>query len=444
MSSPSILILDVDGTLNIEYPSKVINRNQELVKKNPYGAKIWDLFEASTKNMEAKPQFLPYYYSKCFRKRFKKIYVITARLDKWRPQTEKWLKKWGISYDEIYLRPSELMSLPSHEVKEIIINKYILNRHKPREIVACDDELGICNMYRSYGIKAYQVPVDWEYLIEDLKFKYPKLSKEQRPVLEYYLIKEYKKGKTLKEVAKELGYNYRALIGINKELLQNNKKINSSLKRYKRVDIESFKRLDNEIAAYVTGFAATNGVVEVSGSSATLRWQVNSKDEEILTAIKSALKAEQKVIRKDDHSSFSISQLSLINLLIYRWGIVPNKSINLKFPFNLPRETIHHFLRGVFDGHGTFAITDKKKDAQFEVYSQSIDFVKGLSKVLNSFGIRNEIKKQVDNRTNPIYKVKVLNRCADTLYKFLYKNSKLYLKRKKLILEKYLKMLEED
>jgi len=169
----SVLILDIDGASNYEYPHLVLDKVQDLVKKDPYGKAIWDLFRASAEDLNVRPQALPYLSFKKIREHFDKIYILTARLESWRPSTEAWLEKWNFKVDKVFMRPDELYKLTGAEVKEKIVTEQILPFHSKDSCVACDDDDKICEMYDRLGIKYFKAPHGWvEFLLhieEELK-----------------------------------------------------------------------------------------------------------------------------------------------------------------------------------------------------------------------------------------------------------------------------------
>jgi len=434
-----VLLLDIDGCLNLEYPSIIINKNLPLIKKNPYGRKVWDLFEASTKNLKAKPQFLPYYYRNEFAKAFDYIYVVTARLEKWRPQTEKWLSKWGFKYDWLYMRPNNKISMESFRLKEYLIKTHILPKHKNAQICACDDDLSICYMYERNKITAYQTPIDWPILVRDFKLQPPVLNQDEERLLEHYVIKESKKGKTLKSLSEELGYNYRSLRTLKDKLEKEGQLTETKQQKYKRIDIDQFKHLDTEASAYFAGFAASDANIGVAGSNSVISWNQSVEDEDHLKELKQRIGAEQEVKTTASKSKFSIKQPSLINLLVYRWGIDPARH-KMQFPKKIPEKTVHHFLRGVYDGDSFFYINEKSPDGpQFVLWSPSSDFIHGISSLYKKLKISHRVIKKRASATNPrMVMLVVPNKDADKLYKFLYKDSTIFLDRKRSTIEKFL------
>lgn len=423
--TPKVLILDIDGCLNIEYPSLILNKNHKLISKDPYGPLVWNMFKESVNNIKAKPQFLPFYYFPVFKNQFEKVYIITARLEEWRSKTEEWLKKWGFNYDTLYMRPSKYLKLESYKFKKIIAQKHILSKYSSSDCVACDDDKSICLMYEELGIRAYQAPIDWTSFITDFKLIPPKLTKSSNHLLKYYLTREYKKNKTLKGIAQELGCRYKSILSLKKDL--------NLIKRptsgcHKKINIEPFKYLNTEVSAYIAGFTATSGSIEIrsAGKVGIVKW---NHEEDLLKQIKTKLKVQQPVYKSKSKAELSVFQASLANLLVHRWGIPSNTLFKVQFPRKVPTETLPHFIRGVFDGGG--CITTKGKVI---ISSISKNFIMGISATLNLNNIDHILstKRNSQSLQNMVYIIELEDSLSlQKFYTYIYQKSSISLEKQK-------------
>lgn len=422
-SKPSVLILDIDGCLNIEYPSLVLNKNPEIVAKDPYGEAVWELFKDSAHNLKSRPQFLPFYHFQNFKNTFDKIYVVSARLEDWRSSTEKWLAKWGFEYDRLFLRPTELMRLESHKFKRTVLDKYILKMHKSSDCVACDDDKSICVMYEEVGIRAYQAPLDWENFLVDFNFPYPKLGENHKTLLNYYLKIELKKGKTISEISRELGVNYRTLTNFKSKLKVETKPA------LKKVNIAPFKELDTPEAAYLTGLV--NSVeLKLGTRVGSVAW--TSNDIKLLKSIAKQLKVDNsiKLVAKKT-GLLSVNQLSFANILLHRWGLTTD-SQKRKFPKKVPEKMLSHFLRGCFDRYGKIQETEP-----FDLVFMHSDglFLEQLKECLKSLGFRTvSVTNVLDNHLLFLEGLEEVTK----FYKLIYKNATLFDSYKKLSFDAYL------
>jgi hypothetical protein len=92
----------------------------------------------------------------------------------------------------------------------------------------------------------------------------------------------------------------------------------------------------------------------------------------------------------------------------------------------LSSDLIHHFIRGYFDGDGTFRFVEKQKN-QTGITSASEKFREFIIKELS----KNEIKINYYGGINLYIQNKMDNQ---KFYNYIYKNATIYLERKK---EKY-------
>jgi len=154
-----VLILDIDYTLNMDDPMPLV----EIAEKRglaKYGKAIWKMFEAPAKDMEVLPHPIPYKHYSEFTESYDKIIIITSRLEDWKKPTKQWLKKWGFTYDHMYMRPSGDFKTKSHELKESIMAK-IVARFNPTHVTTIDDDSGVIGFYQSQNYKVFKAPDQW-------------------------------------------------------------------------------------------------------------------------------------------------------------------------------------------------------------------------------------------------------------------------------------------
>lgn len=129
------------------------------------------------------------------------------------------------------------------------------------------------------------------------------------------------------------------------------------------------------------------------------------------------------------------------------YNINPNKTYdsNFLFPFDkIPNNMIRHFIRGFIDGDGSF---DKNLNSfRITILSTSFGFMEQIAKHITNIteGISYNIKEIQGKTIN--YHVLTFNMFRTNkpekilkIYNYLYNDSELYLKRKKDIIESYLK-----
>jgi intein/homing endonuclease len=129
-------------------------------------------------------------------------------------------------------------------------------------------------------------------------------------------------------------------------------------------------------------------------------------------------------------STFSVYNNKMINDLINK-GCFNNKTFIIEFP-KLNNELIRHFIRGYFDGDGTICIDTNNKN-KFGFTSGSYVFLKRIQEILISIGLT-ELKIS-DYKTYYRISWTRLND-LNLIYNYLYKNSTIFLNRKKIIFDK--------
>lgn len=138
--------------------------------------------------------------------------------------------------------------------------------------------------------------------------------------------------------------------------------------KYYSVDEKYFDVINNEHKAYWLGFLYADGsVVERYNNSGnlkslTLSLELKSDDKPHIKKFNYDLQSDYLItdrLTNDNHpaSKVSISNTNLCRSLIEK-GCVPRKSLVLTFPNGdiLPKNLIHHFIRGYFDGDGCISI----------------------------------------------------------------------------------------
>lgn len=198
-----------------------------------------------------------------------------------------------------------------------------------------------------------------------------------------------------------------------------------------------FESIDSENKAYWLGFIAADGCVYIDSrkkTRKTLRIELSKKDVEVLEKFKKDLKSEHpvKFWKKRESVSLSITCKKLVNDLI-NLGIVPKKTFKLNFP-NIKKKYYNHFIRGYFDGDGSWHVNDKNY-VMFNLSCASDNFRKQLKDILNK-----DLNLNKNIKENNIALQYCGTRQSKKFYDYIYKNSSLCLTRKK---KKVSSILEE-
>lgn len=208
------------------------------------------------------------------------------------------------------------------------------------------------------------------------------------------------------------------------------------------LDKNYFDNIDTPNKAYILGLLYADGNNFIKKS--TLSISLQEEDKDILESIRKELNSS-KPLEYIDYSNkhdYGYNYKNQYRLLVFskeiceslnKIGMKPRKSLILEFP-NIHENLYSHFIRGYFDGDGSFC-SCKSKNRK----NQSIITFASTQSFCNT--IRNILIKKLNIPGGNIYDAschngvtKVLslgeNSQTKTILDWLYKDAQLYLKRK--------------
>lgn len=161
---------------------------------------------------------------------------------------------------------------------------------------------------------------------------------------------------------------------------------------------------------------------------------LSNKDKEHIEKFKKSIDSNHPIrIYKSKYGSNSariiIQDEELVADLI-ELGVLRNKSLILKFPTTdvVDKSLIYHFIRGYFDGDGSF----KKKGQKLNGYDFSVlGTIEFLTELRTYLGVDNEIRKcNKNNDSNNYHLTFGGNQKVKQVANMLYGNANIYLDRK--------------
>ena len=262
------------------------------------------------------------------------------------------------------------------------------------------------------------------------------IAKKQQGVSNLEIISEYKINKHL--IYQILNRDGREKIIANKKYFVNQ---------------DYFEEIDTEEKAYWLGFLYADGYVRMhKGRSGELKLKLSIKDKAHIELFKKCINSthqikdiSSEVINESGKkssslcSSFSVYNTKLVNDL-FKQGCLNNKTYKLQFPFlNFSLE--RHFIRGYFDGDGCVSTHEyisyiNKKGHKninninmIHFTSGSLPFLENIQKILfnkiNTSCLKIGLYKKA-------YRIIWYSRDDITkIYSYLYKDSTIFLERKK-------------
>lgn len=201
--------------------------------------------------------------------------------------------------------------------------------------------------------------------------------------------------------------------------------------------------------AYVLGFFAADGYMTVNKRGGHF-WNIHINDEKLLLNIRRTIKSEHKISRRvgkgneNDSYRLQIGSKEMYQDL-YNLGMRPNKTKSLVVP-NIPDYFFKDFVRGYFDGDGnvwTGHIHKNRKTSTLVVFSHftscSLNFLQALRDKLSYFGVgRGCIYVAKRNYARLQYSTQSSLKLYDFMYNELC-SSEMFLTRKKVVFERYIK-----
>lgn len=295
-------------------------------------------------------------------------------------------------------------------------------------------------------------PKNIEYVLKKLNLKKDNLKKWSEFEMNI-LIKMYKEGRSLDEIATKLNRSKASVACKSNEL-----KITTNIIDVDRGNLSYFKNIDTHEKAYWLGFIYADGWVQITKRNAELGIELNEVDIEHLHNINKVFNNHFKITKYERDATETLTKLNgkiyekkilkmckirvfsreIVEDLIKN-GVVVNKTKSKEFPIIEDDELFLSFLKGYIDGDGSYLIYTKnnvkdknKKYFKITIAGNNRDFFEHISKRLAKMDIRSGISKDKES-----WKFRI-DSTYDTikLVKLLLKNETSCLERK------YLKMLE--
>jgi intein/homing endonuclease len=282
-------------------------------------------------------------------------------------------------------------------------------------------------------------------ILEKWNIKIRSLAESQHPELFMNLnkiIQEYKTDKSVVSLARKFNSTKGTISkildkhGIRK--LTSNKSNCQSTKKLK--NLRYFASIDSSEKAYWLGY------LYADGNQCNDVIQLNCKDKEHLNNFKHSLSANFKIATKDvylkqtnkTYRNYSVSFKSKIMCSdLSDKGIIPNKTYDkLKLPY-IPKQFIVDYIRGIIDGDGSLSIPKKQRSLCLSITNTNIELLEYIKLYFGKGSIGNKkgtIAKQ--------FRITISNKI--NLLKKIYYPSCLCLRRKKVNLLKYCRLLEKS
>lgn len=248
------------------------------------------------------------------------------------------------------------------------------------------------------------------------------------------IIDKYNMGTSLAQLSKDTNistYRLKKLLIENKIHIRSKEEQNKfspqNQRKYKIND--NYFSIINSDSAYLLGFLAADGSVQKDGS---IKIGLSSIDKDFLEKIKTSLDSNYPIRDYQTRDGYNVSEFIFrsekIKQTLAQYGIVNRKTYTFSFPIQLPENYWIDFIRGYFDGDGTFCLSGSYARASLCGYN--MNFLQTVIDILyNKYNIP-KVKIQKDSRGN-VYYFQYSQDSAKKLYTIFYSNKpNLYLDRK--------------
>jgi hypothetical protein len=246
-------------------------------------------------------------------------------------------------------------------------------------------------------------------------------------------IELYKNGLPLLRAAKEAG------VGINRlnRTLKNHGLMRSNKVNSRKYSLNHsfFEQINNEETAYWLGFLYADGYITQSKYAKYVGLSLGYKDEPHLLKFQHAIQATYPIGHYETTSwgvKVQYSRLLLTSDKMFddltNKGAIERKSLVLSFPHNsiVPANLRHHFIRGYFDGDGSFSKSPTSIYA-FRLCGTE-QFLRTLSEYIGHSNV--PLYKRHKNEKNT-WHIDIGGRVqVKAIGDFMYKDSKVFLDRK--------------
>lgn len=261
------------------------------------------------------------------------------------------------------------------------------------------------------------------------------------------IIKLYKDNHSIAKIYRLLKENNITICKkrISKILTSNDVKLRTLSEAATKYEVVSdfFSTIDTEEKAYWLGFMYADGYVT---GTKIVGCKLSTKDEEHLIKLRNTLSPTKPLYYDETSQGFGNNTKSVALILTNRnlfkdlvsKGCIQNKSKLLTFPNEniVPKELIHHFIRGYFDGDGSVTAGINPK-GHIRILIGIVGTESFLSEIRKALSLE-DTKYLYKYKNKDIHELKVGGtNVVKAIYNFLYKDATVFLERKYIKFKEY-------
>jgi len=201
---------------------------------------------------------------------------------------------------------------------------------------------------------------------------------------------------------------------------------------------------EGELKYYFLGIVAADGTIVRRKNEHAVELCLNAGDVEILEKLRDRISPERPIHDKPSRikeeylaKRLKFNSKPLVGM-VAEYMTINKKSINLKWPYNIPDEYLKHFIRGYFDGDGTIGMCRNQREFDYGIkyyyvprlrFVGTEHFLTGMNCALERLSSIPAVKVQRKGKENLCY-FSYTGLHARMLHDFMYNSATIYLKRK--------------
>ena len=264
------------------------------------------------------------------------------------------------------------------------------------------------------------------------------ITKElKQEIIKYYLSQPM----TMKQVEEKYELSHPTITKILKDVPKYTKaKLNSP-----NMKERFFQEINNEASAYFLGLLISDGNVfkDNTGRQASISITLDLKDEYMLKKFKEVLQTNTSIVYDGRGCGQIAVRSNIMAEDLAKYGVVPRKSYSTYLP-QISKEMMPHLIRGIFDGDGSIIAKPNPNNDGHNRFLHSISFcgthqlMEDISNyILKNLGIKATVYDYKDRNLSEL-KIQSIHNIAKFGY-WIYRNSTIFLNRKKDIFNDFLK-----
>ena len=197
-------------------------------------------------------------------------------------------------------------------------------------------------------------------------------------------------------------------------------------------DYDFFKQ-ETEQTYYWAGFIAADGCIYSRNNSDTLKIRLAIKDYNHLEKFKNHIKATNPIFKFSHHKypSCEISLTSkILKIHLKKFNIENRKSLSYSFPKYLNNDLLNHFMRGYFDGDGSWYYSKNNIPQRYFSIRGTESFLIKYKEILFENLLISSKYSHIRNNCGTSILEFGGNNLTSKIRNYLYNNSTIYLDRK--------------